>query len=135
MRLFNFFKFKTKDEQFVDETAFKTNLEKQIQMTPETLYQLRKYNVTADKELKLEFFFYTNASKNAELLSKEISKLQYSVNHGVSAGDKNLFIVTGWTTKMRMADEVVKLWVKQMCVLGHKFDCEFDGWGTLPDQD
>ncbi|MFC3562039.1 ribonuclease E inhibitor RraB [Pedobacter jamesrossensis] len=37
-------------------------------------------------------------------------------------------------TKMKMTDEVVKQWTKQMCELGYKFDCEFDGWGTEPDQ-
>lgn len=67
-------------------------------------------------------------------MATKIGKLNYSVHHGVSAGDKNLFIVTGWTTKMKMADGVVKQWTEQMCKLGYKFDCEFDGWGTDPCQ-
>ncbi|MBL7829785.1 MAG: hypothetical protein JNK41_02060 [Saprospiraceae bacterium] len=33
-----------------------------------------------------------------------------------------------------MAEEVVKQWTKKMCELGYKFDCEFDGWGTDPNQ-
>ena len=35
---------------------------------------------------------------------------------------------------MQMSNEVVTKWVEQMCKLGYKFDCDFDGWGTL-DQD
>lgn len=134
MGLFDFLKPKSNTGQFVSETAFNSNRDKQMQMTPQTLDQLRKLNVTADKELKLEYFFYTNTAEKAEQLATEIGKLNYTVQHGVSAGDKKLFIVTGWTTKMKMADDVVKQWTKQMCELGYKFDCEFDGWGTDPSQ-
>ncbi len=134
MGLFDFLKPKSNSEQFVSETALNSNRDKQMQMTPHTLDQLRKLNVTSDKELKLEYFFYTNTADKAEQLATEIGKLNYTVQHGVSAGDKKLFIVTGWTTKMKMADEVVKQWTKQMCELGYKFDCEFDGWGTDPGQ-
>jgi len=133
MGLFDFLKPKSNSGQFVSETAFNSNSDKQMQMTPQTLEQLRNLNVTAEKELKLEYFFYTNAAEKAEQFATEIAKLNYSVEHRVSVGDKRLFIVTGWTTKMKMADEVVKLWTKQMCELGYKFDCEFDGWGTEPD--
>lgn len=134
MGLFDFLKPKFNIEQFVSETAFIHNRDKQMQMTPQVLEQLRNLNVTPDKELKLEYFFYTNTVDKAAQLAIEIGKLNYTVQHGVSAGDKNLFIVTGWTTKMKMADEVVKQWTKQMCELGYKFDCEFDGWGTDPNQ-
>ncbi len=135
MGLFDFLKSKTHNGQFVTEKAFYSNRNKQLQMTPQTLDQLRELNVTVDKELKLEYFFYTNTADKAEQFATEIGKLNYSVEHGVSAGDKNLFIVTGWTTKMKMSDEVVKQWTKQMCELSYKFDCEFDGWGTEPDQE
>lgn len=134
MGLFNFLKPKSNSGQFVNETAFKSNRDKQMQMAPQTLDQLRNLNVTADKELKLEYFFYTNTAEKAEQLATEIGRLNYTVQHGVSAGDKKLFIVTGWTPKMKMANEVVKQWTKQMCDLGYKFDCEFDGWGTDPNQ-
>ena len=135
MGLFDFLKPKFNSGQFVSEGAFKNNQEKQMQMTPQTLEQLRKVNVTNDKELKLEYVFYTNSADKAEQLAIEIGKLSYSVEHGVSAGDTKIFIVTGWTTKMKMADEVVKQWTKQMCELGYKYDCEFDGWGTTPGQE
>lgn len=133
--LFDFLNPKPSNGQFVSKKAFRSNLEMQIQMTPQTLTQLRELNITADKELKLEFFFYTNTADKAEQLATEIGKLDYTVQHGVSAGDKKLFFVTGWTTKMKMADEVVEQWTRQMCEIGYKFDCEFDGWGTEPDQE
>lgn len=135
MGLFDFLKPKSNNGQFVSETTFNSNREKQKQMTPQLLDQLRKLNVTDDKELKLEYFFYTDTAAKAEQLATEIEKLNYTVQHGVSAGDKKLFIVTGWTTKMKMTDEVVKQWANQMCEIGYKFDCEFDGWGTVPDQE
>jgi regulator of RNase E activity RraB len=103
-------------------------------MTPQVLDQLYKLNITEEKELKLEYFFYTNTLDKAEKFAKEIEKLNYSVEHGVSAGDKKLFIITGWTSKMKMSEDVVSNWTKQMCEIGYEFDCEFDGWGTNPDQ-
>ena len=62
-------------------------------------------------------------------------KLNYSVDYKVSSSNPKLFIISGLTTKIKMSDENVKIWVKQMCELGYKFDCEFDGWGTDLEQD
>lgn len=121
-------------KQFVSETAFNSNLNNQMQMTPQTLEQLRQRNITADKELKLEYFFYTNTAEKAAQLATEIAKLSYAVEYGMSGDEEELFIVTGWTTKMKMTENVVQQWTKQMCELGYQFDCEFDGWGTNPNQ-
>jgi regulator of RNase E activity RraB len=135
MGLFRFFSTKQNGGgKFVTELDFKNKTTKQTQMTPQTMDQLRKINVTEDKELKLEYFFYTNTSDKAQAFATELQKWNYEVKHGQSAGDKKLFIITGWTTKMQMADNVVANWTKQMCELGYKFDCDFDGWGTSPDQ-
>ena len=135
MGLFDFLKPKQNgNNQFVTEQAFKSNLTKQMQMTPQTMEQLRKINVSADKELKLEYFFYTNTADKAKLFADEIGKLNYEVKSEQSAGDKKSFVITGWTTKMKMQDSVVANWTKEMCELGYKFDCDFDGWGTSPDQ-
>jgi len=61
--------------------------------------------------------------------------LNYEVEYDISAADKKLFVITGWTSKIKMSEEIVKQWVENMCNLGFKFDCEFDGWGTTPDQE
>ena len=135
MGLFDFLKRKQNgDNQFVTEQAFKNNMTKQMQMTPQTIEQLRKIDVSADKELKFEYFFYTNTADKAKLFADEIGKLNYEVKYGKSAGDKNSFVITGWTTKMKMKDNVVANWTKEMCEFGYKFDCDFDGWGTSPGQ-
>src|SRR5687767_6654263 len=123
------------NERFVSESQFRDNLNKQVELAPETLSQLKNYGTTDDSELKLEFFFYAKMLNNAEQLAGELKKLNYEVEFGKSAGDKKLFIITGWTTKMKMDDQTVQSWTKEMCELGYKFDCEFDGWGTMPDQD
>jgi len=120
--------------QFVSEHNYKVNLERQIDMCSQTIEQLRKLNVADDRELKLEFFFYANTADKASMFASELGKLNYSVMNKQSAGDKKLFVVTGWTTKMRMTDAIIKGWSKQMCELGYKFDCDFDGWGTNPTQ-
>jgi len=133
MGLFSFLK-NDGNKQFVSAPAFENQVAKQMQMAPLTMKELRKINVNEDKELKLEFFFYTNTAQKANVFAQELEKLNYEVRSGQSAGDKKLFIVTGWTTKMKMEDVIVSNWAKTMCELGFSFDCEFDGWGTTPDQ-
>jgi regulator of RNase E activity RraB len=135
MGLFDFLKPKTNIRQFVSESRFNTNRDKQIQCSPQILEQLRELNVGVEKQLELEYFFYTNTIEKAKQLADEIQKLNYSVNHSVSAWNEKLFVVMGWTTKMRMSEESIKQWTIQMCELGYKFDCEFDGWGTDPNQE
>ena len=133
MGLFNFFK-NNESKKFVNEQDFNKNLSKQLQMTPMTMEQLRKINISEDKELKLEFFFYTNTLEKANNLELELNKINYQVESRQSASNKKEYIVTGWTTKMKMTDEIVKRWTKEMCEIGFKYDCDFDGWGTSPEQ-
>lgn len=121
------------ENRFVTEQAFNDNLKKQLSMTPRTIAELRKDGVTDNKELKLEYFFYTNTDAKAKQLANELSQLSYSVDHRLAADSKIEYIITGWTTKMKIADEVVSKWTKEMCELGYKFDCDFDGWGTQPE--
>lgn len=133
MGLFSFFG-KKDNGQFVSAEAFGEKSAIQLNMLPVLMEKLRELNVDEDRELMLEFFFYTNTYQKAETFAQELSNLNYQVKYGVSEGDKNLFIITGWTTKIEMKDAVVAAWIRQMCSLGYKFDCEFDGWGTIPDQ-
>jgi len=135
MAFIDFFSSKQNEvKKFVDENRYRTNQVNQVKMAPETLKQLRDLGVTETNELKLEYFFYTNTLEKSKIFADEIQKLNYSAKYGKSAGDKKLFIITGWTIKMPMSDFVVKEWVKKMCEIGYKYDCDFDGWGTEPDQ-
>ena len=134
MGLFDFFRPRPQSGgRYITEQQFKDNSAKQMQYTPQTLMQLRKIGVNAGNELKLEYFFYTNSLEKAKAFSKEIAKLGYTTKYGESQGVKNEFVVTGWTSKMKMDDKTVLSWTQMMCNLGYKFDCDFDGWGTSPD--
>lgn len=133
MGLFDFFKPKAKP--FVSPSAYAANKTNQAQMATQTLGQLRKLNVTETCELKLEFFFYTNIHEKAQALTADLVNLGYEANNSVSAGNSKEYVITGWTTKMPMTNQAVAEWANQMTELGYKHDCEFDGWGTTPDQE
>lgn len=135
MGLFDIFKSKSSNGKFVSESAFNKNLKSQMGMTPQTLEQLREININEDKVIKLEFFFYTNSLEKAAKLSSELKKINYESDHRLAAGSTTEYFVNGCTTKMKMTNQVVSNWTKKMCEIGYMFDCEFDGWGTNPDQD
>jgi hypothetical protein len=132
MGFFNLFS--NRPRRFVLEADFRKNMAKQMAMTPMTLQQLRKIGVTPDRELKLEYFFYTDSSQKAALLADNLKLRGYEVEQGPSASDKTTQIITGWTVKMTMEDRVVLDWTRDMCELGFSHDCDFDGWGTTPAQ-
>jgi hypothetical protein len=121
-----------RSKNYVSEGAFRENLVKQTKMSPQTVAQLRKYGVTDDTDLKLEFFFYTDKEPNAQGLSKALQALDYKVEYRPAAADSHLLLVTGWTIPIKMTDESVVAWADRMCRLGYEHDCEFDGWGTNP---
>ncbi len=120
--------------RFVSEGKFCENLAKQTKMSPLTVTQLRKLGVTDSTTLKLEFFFYTDKETKARGLASALQQLHYDANSKPSAGDRRILLVTGWTTPMTMDDKTVVAWTEQMCRLGYEHDCEFDGWGTSPEQ-
>jgi len=126
--------FSRKPGRFVSEEAARANSARQSQMTPMTIAELRKIGVTEDRQLKLEYFFYTNTSEKAAALAAELEALGYDGERHVSASDKRQYLITGWTQAMPMDVVTVASWVRRMCEIGYKYDCEFDGWGTTPAQ-
>ncbi len=124
-----------KKGRFFSAESHRYNMALQEKMTPETIAQLRGFDVSPDTELRLEFFFYTNTAEKAEALERALKELGYSASHGRSASGDGTFVITGWTTRMKMSDLVVVEWVRTMCELGFEHDAEFDGWGTNPYQD
>jgi len=122
--------FSRQPKRFVSQNAFEKNLEKQMAMTPQTLQHLRAYNVTPEKRRKLEFFFYTNTVEKAAALAAELKSKKYEVEHGPSASNGKVQIITGWTAEITMSDNTVLEWTREMCTLGFTHDCDFDGWGT-----
>ena len=122
------------DDRYVTESSFRQNLARQTAMSPQTVAHLREHGVTDDTTLKLEFFFYTDTEAKAHALATSLRELGYEVETGPSAGDDELFVVTGWTVPIKMDDRSVVEWTEKMCRLGYEHDCEFDGWGTYPKQ-
>ena len=114
--------------------AHAKNLGKQTSGAAEILGQMRKGGVTADRELALDIYFYTDTGENASNLAAALNDKQYAVKHGPSVSDPKVFSVTGETTKMKMDETVVVDWAREMCELGFRHDCEFDGWGVNPKQ-
>jgi hypothetical protein len=132
MGLFDFLSKQPK--RFVSQNNFERNLDTQMSLTPQTLQQLRQYDVTPEKELKLEFFFYTDTAQKAVALVEHLQNKGYDVKYDLSASNKKVLIITGWTTKIPMSDNIVLQWTKEMCDTGFSQDCDFDGWGTNPEQ-
>ena len=122
------------DGRFQSDDAYAQSRAKQLTMTPQTIAQLRKYDVTDRTQLRLEYFFYTNAKEKAAALARKLAGMGYTASSDHSASDKKQFIVTGWTSPMTMDDQTVLDWTGRMCDVGHEYDCEFDGWGTNPKQ-
>jgi hypothetical protein len=120
--------------RYVTEKSFHENLENHAAMSPQTVAQLREHGVTNATELKLEYFFYTDTEAKAQSLAGPLTELNYEVETGQSGGDARLFLVTGWTTPIKMDEDTAIAWTKQMCLIGYEHDCEFDGWGTNPQQ-
>ena len=132
MEILRFLKPRPK-KQFVSETDFITNNGKQSHAAIETLVRLRDSAVEEEDELRIDYFFYTNTLEKSMLLAKEIQKLDYVVHNEVASHDKNLFIVAGRTTAMKMMHEILRKWVAEMCELGYKHDCRFDRWEIRPE--
>jgi regulator of RNase E activity RraB len=47
-----------------------------------------------------------------------------------SASNAKVQVITGWITEITIRDAAVLDWTREMCTLGFKYDCAFDGWGT-----
>lgn len=123
------------DGKFITEEEFLQQREMLSRLSPKVVDELRNQGVMDIEELKVEFFFYTNTAEKAKALAEELKKLDYDVMYELSGYDNTKYLINGWTTKMPMADGVMANWAKEMCEIGYKFDCEFDGWGTCPDQE
>ena len=129
-----FDRFKKKDSgRFVPEDEYRRNLASQKTMTPKTMDQLRKLGVGPERRLKVELFFYSNTLAKAEALAQTLRAMNYEVDALPTAKGVE-FLTTGWTTPISMTDSDMLEWTERMCEIGYQHDCEFDGWGTTPDQ-
>ncbi|MCA9170436.1 MAG: ribonuclease E inhibitor RraB [Planctomycetales bacterium] len=103
-------------------------------MSPLTVAQLRQHGVTDQATLELEVFFYTDTEAKSTALAASLKALNYDVQIGASSGEGQPYIVTGQTIPIAMDEHSVVEWTDQMCRIGYKHDCLFDGWGTNLEQ-
>jgi hypothetical protein len=115
-------------KQFVFELDFTTNRGRQSHLAIETLVNLRELNIEEDDELKADYYFYADTVEKAIALVEELQSLNYFVQYVEAPNNKKLFIVKGQTTPMKMMHEVLRKWAVDMCDLGYKYDCDFEGW-------
>jgi hypothetical protein len=112
---------------FVSTDEFKINLTKLTQEIKSSFENSEKEDV---KELKFNFWFITNNTHKAEQLTSVVKKKYYDVYCGNSLEDSRLFVISGWTSKMKLTDEVLIQWINEMCELGYQYDCNFENWST-----
>lgn len=122
-----------KEKRFLQPEKHQSNVKGQLAGNKKILQQLSLMGVTQESKLSLEYFFYTDTQAKASALNDAIQRLGYDKLKVDSANA--LWVVTGWTTKQIMRPDAVDQWTRDMCELGFKHDCEFDGWGTYPDQE
>ena len=119
--------------KYVSAEDFEAKLNRQIEMSPRTVRQLRQYGVKVEDSRPLEYFFYTNSLPKAKSLAAALREQDYQdVETGTSASDSKVYLVTGWSPPVRMHEKDVVVWTEYMVRLGYDHDCEFDGWGTNP---
>lgn len=87
------------------------------------------------KERQLEYFFYTNSLIKATELAQEMGKLNYSVFYDETPYQPVQYLITGLTCFMPFNGNVVTQWAQEMCRIGYRCDCQFDGWEILLDPD
>ena len=114
---------KSSSDPYQTEAQFETNLTRQVSMARQGLAQLQEYE---GRELRLEFYFYTNNPTNAEALNSKLVELGYDSQSGESVDDPALFVTTGWTSPIRVDEATVINWIETMCRLGFANDAKFD---------
>lgn len=122
------------NKRHVSEESFRTNTQRQAAAAPQVLGIIKQHSLSDTNLRCLEYFFYTNTIEKAKLLAAELHKKEYSVAFREDGYRKNQFVITGWTRKISIEQNALSNWVNEMCELGYKYDCEFDGWGTDVDQ-
>lgn len=120
--------------QFNTKTKSERNKNRQRHGTRDVIELLGLLTDLNNKELPVEFFFYTNTESKASSLAGALIKMTYTVYYfGLCSYDKSRYSLAGCTPKMKMTDNTLTQWTEQMCELALEYDCDFDGWGTSPD--
>lgn len=127
MEILSFLKPK-KERRLVSENDFETNQLRHLRLATESLVSLRDAGVEEEDQLKIDYFFYSDTLEKAQKLQKELMKKDYVVTQGIKPEDKNLFVISGRTTEIKMMHESLSKWVTEMCELAYNHDCKFENW-------
>ena len=85
------------------------------------------------REQEVDFFFYADSRSAARSLATALKEMEYDVSVKKCPDDNPRFFIGGMTKKMKMDDQTLQLWTEKMCGLAERYDCKFDGWGTMAD--
>ncbi|OMQ12948.1 ribonuclease E inhibitor RraB [[Flexibacter] sp. ATCC 35103] len=117
-----------KHKRLVSKNDFNANLVKHYRLATESLVSLRDAEIEEEDELRIDYFFYADTLQKAQALETEIQKKGFTANVETAMHDKNLFIISGKTEKIKMMHESLSKWVTEMSELGYENDCIFDSW-------
>jgi hypothetical protein len=97
----------------------------QLSMTSDTWEALQRHGVTAQTELRLDFFYEApGATEAADLASFLHAETDYDVESDAQS-------VTGTTQPTTVSAEILDQWVRWMVLAGAEHGrCAFDGWGA-----
>lgn len=123
----------TPNIDLLTEIQNRENTEIQKTMSSAVLRQLHKLGMDENDSQQVEFFFYADHQDKANNLAIELSRLGYTVINSEPSAEqkKNLFLVSGSTTEIKMDSNHLSEWTTRMSELAHNEGCTFDGWGTF----
>ena len=114
------------------EAKAKIIIERQINMSGDTLDALRRAGLADDMEIQLDFFFLAPNGAHARALVTHLTKndcLDLSAQRSGGILSRK-FTVTGKTRPTVVTTQVLAQWIPWMVVQGMIHECQFDGWGA-----
>lgn len=111
-----------REKTISDETAMQMMLSSRV---------VEFVNAPADHEQEVDFFFYADNQSAARRLATALKEMEYDVSLDNHPGNGGRFFIGGMTKKMKMDDRTMQSWTEKMCGLAERYDCFFDGWGTM----
>ncbi|MGM9482260.1 leucine-rich repeat domain-containing protein [Roseateles sp. NT4] len=124
-------------ESFVTEERLERSLARAAWKTPQQLRSLRAWRIRPTDERALKFFFHTNTQAKADALAAVLKARGYQpqvrktgafVDWTATWLEMASWAVSGLTPPLPMAEDVLLAWAQEMCRLGPRHDCEFEGW-------
>jgi hypothetical protein len=104
--------FRSNKYQYVSEQEFKEKLDMQRFLNSQVLQVFKKKGGASEKQLQVEFFFYTNEEDKASNLAIELNRLGYEVKSIDRQVIDGKWSITGRTQPMKMTTRTITKMVK-----------------------